>query len=477
MTTDKYTSPLCERYASAEMQHIFSAEYKFSHWRKLWIALAEGEKELGLDITDAQIDEMKAHVDDIDFARAAELEHQVRHDVMAHLLTYGEACPSAKPVMHLGATSCYVGDNTDVIQMRDALLLVKKRLVTAIKAVRDFADKYKSLACLGYTHFQSAQPTTVGKRATLWLQDLVSDLDSLDFRLNELALLGCKGTTGTAASFLKLFDGDVGKVEKLDKAIAAKFGFSRTVAVSGQTYSRKTDYNVVSVLCGIAQSAHKFANDVRLLSHEKELEEPFEDKQIGSSAMAYKRNPMRSERMTALCRYVIADSLNPALTASEQWLERTLDDSANRRIALPEAFLATDGILILLANIASGLTVYPNVIAKNLRRELPFIATENILMYCVEHKNGDRQELHELIREHSFAAAKAIKEEGADNDLLQRIAADKHFGLTADELDKILDVNAFVGMACRQTENYVSAVDKVLEANKAFVDKGQEVNV
>lgn len=477
MATDRYSSPLCERYASEQMQRIFSAEYKFSHWRKLWISLAEAERDLGLPITQAQIDEMKAHVDDIDFDRAHELEQQVRHDVMAHLLAYGEACPSAKPIMHLGATSCYVGDNTDVIQMRDALLLVRQRLLVAIKAVRDFADKYKSLACLGYTHFQSAQPTTVGKRASLWLQDLVMDLHALDFRLGELSLLGCKGTTGTAASFLELFGGDADKAERLDKMIAEKFGFDGTIAVSGQTYTRKVDYNVVSVLCGIAQSAHKFANDVRLLSHEKELEEPFESKQIGSSAMAYKRNPMRSERMTALCRYVIADSLNPALTASEQWLERTLDDSANRRIALPEAFLATDGILILLANIARGLTVYPQVIARNLRRELPFIATENILMYCVEHKGGDRQELHEAIRMHSFAAAKAVKEQGADNDLLQRIAADSRFGLTGAELDAIVDVKAFVGMAERQTEKYIAEVDKILAANADGIGDDVDVTV
>lgn len=471
---DSYVSPFCQRYAGKAMQQVFSADFKFGTWRKLWIALAEAEQQLGLDISDEQITQMRAHAADIDYARAEELEHSVRHDVMAHLLAYGEQCPTAKPIMHLGATSCYVGDNTDVIQMRQAMLLVKGKLLHVLAVLRDFAERYKSLGCLGYTHFQAAQPTTVGKRATLWMQDLVTDLNNLDFQLNNLALLGCKGTTGTAASFLQLFDGDVSKVKQLDKLIAEKTGFSRTVSVSGQTYSRKTDYNVLSVLCGIAQSAHKFANDVRLLSHEKELEEPFESAQIGSSAMAYKRNPMRSERMTALCRYVICDSLNPALTASEQWLERTLDDSANRRVSLPEAFLAVDGILTLYANIASGLTVYPKVIEKNLARELPFMATESILMYCVEHKGGDRQALHEAIRQHSFACARAIKEDGADNDLLARIVADERFGLTADEVNNLVDVQKFTGMAAEQVQDFIADVDEIFVRNKKFVTNNDD---
>lgn len=474
---DSYVSPFCERYAGAEMKHIFSPDYKYGTWRKLWIALAEAEKELGLDIAQSQIDEMKAHVADIDYETEQAYESKVRHDVMAHLLTFGEACPSAKPIMHLGATSCFVGDNTDIIQMREGLNLVKKKLVTLCKSVRDFAVKYKSLPTLGYTHFQAAQPTTVGKRATLWLNDLVSDLSNLDFQYNSLALLGCKGTTGTAASFLQLFDGNADKVVALDKLIADKFGFSKTVAVSGQTYSRKTDYNVVSVLCQIAQSAHKFSNDIRLLSHEKEVEEPFESNQIGSSAMAYKRNPMRSERIAALCRYVLCDGLNPALTASTQWLERTLDDSANRRVSLPEAFLAVDGILTLYINVIDGLQVYPKVIAKNLDKELPFMATENILMYCVANKGADRQVLHEQIRRHSFATVKAMKEDGADNDLLQRILADELFGLTADELSKITDVHAFVGIAERQVDDFVSMVDEILQQNKDFIVQPDKVRV
>ena len=474
---DSYVSPFCERYAGAEMKYIFSPDYKYGTWRKLWIALAEAEKELGLDIAQSQIDEMKAHVADIDYDVEQVYESKVRHDVMAHLLTFGEACPSAKPIMHLGATSCFVGDNTDIIQMREGLKLVKKKLVTLCKSVRDFAVRYKSLPTLGYTHFQAAQPTTVGKRATLWLNDLVSDLSNLDFQYNSLALLGCKGTTGTAASFLQLFDGDADKVVALDRLIADKFGFTKTVAVSGQTYSRKTDYNVVSVLCQIAQSAHKFSNDIRLLSHEKEVEEPFESNQIGSSAMAYKRNPMRSERIAALCRYVLCDGLNPAFTASTQWLERTLDDSANRRVSLPEAFLAVDGILTLYTNVIDGLQVYPKVIAKNLDKELPFMATENILMYCVANKGADRQVLHEQIRRHSFATVKAMKEDGADNDLLQRILDDELFGLTADELSKITDVHAFVGIAERQVDDFVSTVDEILQQNKDFIVQPDKVRV
>ena len=463
---DAYVSPLCQRYASKKMQYVFSPDFKFGTWRRLWVALAKAEKNLGIDITDEQIAEMEAKVDDIDYDYAAAREKEVRHDVMAHVLTFGYQCPKAKPVIHLGATSCYVGDNTDIIQMRDALLLIRGELLSCIKAARDFAVKNKGLATLAYTHFQAAQPTTVGKRATLWLQDLVSDLDNLDFQLSRLRLLGCKGTTGTAASFMELFGGDDEKVKALDKSIAEQTGFVGTYAVSGQTYSRKVDYNVMSVLCGIAQSATKFSNDIRLLSHLKEVEEPFESGQIGSSAMAYKRNPMRSERMASLARYVLCDSLNPAITASTQWFERTLDDSANRRIAIPEAFLAVDAILALYDNIISGLTLYPRIIAKNLDNEIPFMATENILMYCVAHKGGDRQVLHEAIRRHSVDAAKAIKLDGADNDLLKRIESDPIFKLTKEEIDEIVDVKAFTGRAEKQVEEYVSeVVDPLLEKN------------
>lgn len=459
-------SPLCQRYASKKMQYIFSPDFKFGTWRRLWVALAKAEKSLGIDITDEQIAQMQSKVDDIDYDYAAAREKEVRHDVMAHVLTFGYQCPKAKPVIHLGATSCFVGDNTDIIQMRDALLLIRGELLACIKAVRNFAVAHKGLATLAYTHFQAAQPTTVGKRATLWLQDLVSDLDNLDFQLSRLRLLGCKGTTGTAASFMELFGGDDEKVKALDKSIAEQTGFVGTYAVSGQTYSRKVDYNVMSVLCGIAQSATKFSNDIRLLSHLKEVEEPFESGQIGSSAMAYKRNPMRSERMASLARYVLCDSLDPAITASAQWFERTLDDSANRRIAIPEAFLAVDAILALYDNIISGLTLYPRIIAKNLDNEIPFMATENILMYCVTHKGGDRQVLHEAIRRHSVDAAKAVKLDGADNDLLQRIQNDPIFKLTKEEIDEILDVKAFTGRAEKQVEEYVSeVVDPLLEKN------------
>lgn len=463
---DAYVSPLCQRYASKKMQYIFSPDFKFGTWRRLWVALAKAEKSLGIDITDEQIAQMQSKVDDIDYDYAAAREKEVRHDVMAHVLTFGYQCPKAKPVIHLGATSCFVGDNTDIIQMRDALLLIRGELLACIKAVRNFAVAHKGLATLAYTHFQAAQPTTVGKRATLWLQDLVSDLDNLDFQLSRLRLLGCKGTTGTAASFMELFGGDDEKVKALDKSIAEQTGFVGTYEVSGQTYSRKVDYNVMSVLCGIAQSATKFSNDIRLLSHLKEVEEPFESGQIGSSAMAYKRNPMRSERMASLARYVLCDSLNPAITASAQWFERTLDDSANRRIAIPEAFLAVDAILALYDNIISGLTLYPRIIAKNLDNEIPFMATENILMYCVTHKGGDRQVLHEAIRRHSVDAAKAVKLDGADNDLLQRIQNDPIFKLTKEEIDEILDVKAFTGRAEKQVEEYVSeVVDPLLEKN------------
>ena len=475
---DNYVSPLCERYAGKRMKYIFSPDFKFGTWRRLWIALAEAEKELGIPISDAQIDEMKAHIDDIDYDFAKAREREVRHDVMAHVLTYGEICPNAKPIIHLGATSCYVGDNTDVIQMKEGLIEIRRALVTCIKSVRDFAIRHKDLVTLGYTHFQAAQPTTVGKRAALWLQDLVIDLETLDFELSRIQLLGCKGTTGTAASFVELFNGDTDKVKALDLAIAKKMGFEKSIAVSGQTYTRKADYNVISVLCGIAQSAAKFSNDIRLLSHLKQAEEPFESGQIGSSAMAYKRNTMRSERIASLARYVMCDSLNPAITAATQWFERTLDDSANRRIAIPEAFLAADAILALYNNIISGLTVYPKIIERHLKAELPFMATENILMYCVTEKGGDRQVLHEAIRRHSVAAAKVVKQEGGDNDLLSRILADKQFGLSEEELDKLLDVRSFSGMAAKQVEEYISdIVDPLLEKNKDYIGKGNEITV
>lgn len=475
---DAYVSPLCQRYASKQMQYVFSPDFKFGTWRRLWVALAKAEKSLGIDITDEQIREMESKVDDIDYEYAAAREKEVRHDVMAHVLTFGHQCPKAKGVIHLGATSCFVGDNTDIIQMREGLLLIRAELLACIKTVRDFALKNKGLATLAYTHFQAAQPTTVGKRATLWLQDLVSDLDNLDFQLSRLRLLGCKGTTGTAASFMELFDGDDEKVKALDKSIAEQTGFEGTYAVSGQTYSRKVDYNVMSVLCGIAQSATKFSNDIRLLSHLKEVEEPFESAQIGSSAMAYKRNPMRSERMASLARYVLCDSLNPAITASAQWFERTLDDSANRRIAIPEAFLAVDAILALYNNIIGGLTLYPRIIAKNLENEIPFMATENILMYCVAHKGGDRQVLHEAIRRHSVEATKAIKLEGADNDLLDRIANDPVFNLSKEEISGIVDVNAFTGRAEKQVEEYLAdVVDPLLERNADAIGKAGEVTV
>lgn len=459
-----YENPLCGRYAGEEMKRLFSDDFKFSTWRRLWIALAESEKELGLDISDAQIEQMKAHVDDIDYESATRHEHEVRHDVMAHVLTFGECCPDAKPIIHLGATSCYVGDNTDIIRMREALVLVRKKLVNAIAALRDFAEKYKSVPTLAYTHFQAAQPTTVGKRATLWLQDMMLDLEHLEFVLGSMKLLGCRGTTGTGASFLDLFGGDGQKVRALEDRIAEKLGFASAYAVSGQTYTRKADYFLLSVLSGIAQSAMKFSGDIRLLSHMKEFDEPFESGQVGSSAMAYKRNPMRSERITSLARYVITDTLNPALTAGTQWLERTLDDSANRRISIPEAFLATDGILSLCINIISGGTVYPNVIRKHLMEELPFMATENILMECVK-RGGDRQILHEAIRRHAVAAGKAVKQDGADNDLLDRIAADPVFGLTRADIDAIIAAGHFTGLAPEQTRAYVAAVRAALAAD------------
>ena len=450
----RYQSPLSSRYASDEMQRLFSAQFKFSTWRRLWLILAESEKELGLNITDEQLDEMRAHLDDIDFEAAARHEKRLRHDVMAHVHTFGEACPKAMPIIHLGATSCYVGDNTDIIIMREALKLVRDKLVAVIRVLAGFAREHKDLSTLGFTHFQPAQPTTVGKRAALWLNDLLLDLQELEFVQNTLLPRGVKGTTGTQASFLELFDGDYQKVKELDRLVARKMGFERSVPVSGQTYSRKTDSRVVNLLAQIAQSAHKFSNDIRLLAHLKEVEEPFEKTQIGSSAMAYKRNPMRSERIASLARYLIADAQNPAITAATQWFERTLDDSANKRISVAEAFLACDAILSLYLNVASGLVVYPKVIEKHLRAELPFMATENIMMDAVK-RGGDRQELHEHIRRHSMEAGRVVKVEGGENDLLDRIAADPAFGVTREELEKHMNPADFVGCAPMQVEDFL----------------------
>lgn len=473
---NSYVNPLCTRYASDEMKFIFSDDNKFSTWRKLWVALAESEMELGIEnISIEQIDEMKAHITDIDYDKAKEYETKLRHDVMAHVHTFGDACPKAKPIIHLGATSCYVGDNTDIIVLREGLLQVKKLLVNAIKAVSDFAYKWKDEPTLAYTHFQAAQPTTIGKRATLWCQDLIMDLEALDFQLNSLKFFGCKGTTGTGASFLELFEGDKQKVVELEQHIAKKMGFDRCMAVSGQTYTRKIDFNVLSVLSGIAQSVTKFSTDIRLLSHLKEFDEPFESGQIGSSAMAYKRNPMRSERMASLARYIISDLMNPAITAATQWFERTLDDSANRRISLPEAFLATDSILSLLINVVSNGSVYPVMARRHLNEELPFIATENILMDCAK-RGADRQDMHEAIREYSVAVAKQMKLEGKDNNLLDRLLADDRFMLTKEDLDRILDVRKFVGLAPEQTESFIeNEVKPVLESNKELI--GVEVKI
>ena len=474
---DIYQNPLCGRYASREMQHVFSADVKFSTWRRLWVALAEAERELGLDISEEQIAELREHINDIDYDKAKEYESKLRHDVMAHIHTYADACPTAGGIIHLGATSCYVGDNTDIIVMREALKLIRRKLINCIAATAAFAQKYKDTPTLAYTHFQAAQPTTAGKRATLWIADLLSDLERLDFEIRSLRLLGCKGTTGTAASFFKLFDGDHVKVQQLERLIAKKMDFPGCVHVSGQTYSRKVDYNVLSVLGGIAQSAAKFSNDIRLLSHLKEFDEPFEPGQVGSSAMAYKRNPMRSERIASLSRFVMVDVMNPAITAATQWFERTLDDSANRRISLPEAFLATDGILSLYFNIISNGTLYPNMMKRHLEEEMPFMATENILMYCVE-RGGDRQELHEAIRRHSVATAKRIKLEGGDNDLLELILADPTFKLTRAELDDIMQNSVFTGRATEQTEEFLrECVAPVLDANRDCLGINVEITV
>ncbi|MBR6916164.1 MAG: adenylosuccinate lyase [Clostridia bacterium] len=472
-----YESPLCSRYAGDEMKRIFSPDRKFSTWRKLWVALAEAEMELGIPITKEQVEELRENIFNIDYDAAARYEKEVRHDVMAHVKAYGDVCPNAAGIIHLGATSCYVGDNTDLILMREALLEIRKLLVTAIRAAAEFARENADVPTLAYTHFQAAQPTTVGKRAVLWIQDLVSDLSSLEFRLDGLRLLGCKGTTGTGASFLKLFEGDHEKVKKLDSLIAEKMNFPGCYPVSCQTYSRKVDFDVLSVLAGIAQSAAKFSNDIRLLSHLKEFDEPFEKGQIGSSAMAYKRNPMRSERIMSLARYVMTDLLNPAFTAASQWFERTLDDSANKRISVPEAFLATDAILRLMTNVISGGSVYPGVMKRHLDEEIPFIATENVLMYCTKN-GGNRQELHEAIREHSVACAKEIKLNGAGNDLLDRIAGDPRFGITREELDRLCDVRSFVGRAPEQTREYLSeVVDPLLEKYGGEQTEEIEINV
>ena len=474
---NSYESPLSKRYASGEMSYLFSPEKKFRTWRRLWIALAEAEKELGLNITQEQIDEMTARRDDINYEVAEAREKIVRHDVMSHVYAYGKQCPKAEPIIHLGATSCYVGDNTDIIVMTEALRLVRDKLVGTVRILSRFAMEQKDLPTLAFTHFQPAQPTTVGKRSTLWIQDLLMDLEDVEYLLSGMKLLGSKGTTGTQASFLELFDGDEGKVRRLDGIIAEKMGFPACFPVSGQTYSRKLDSRVLAVLSGVAQSAAKFSNDIRLLQHLKEVEEPFEKNQIGSSAMAYKRNPMRSERIASLSRYVIVDSLNPCITEASQWFERTLDDSANKRISVPEAFLAVDGILNLYQNVADGLVVYPKVISRHLKRELPFLATENILMDAVK-RGGDRQALHERIRVHSMAASRIVKEQGGENDLLDRIASDPAFGVTKEELETIVSPKRFVGRAPRQTEEFLrETVGPVLDRYRRVPEKKAEITV
>ena len=477
MSTDRYVSPLSERYASREMQYIFSPDMKFRTWRKLWIALAETEKELGLNITQEQIDELKEHADDINYDVAKERERQVRHDVMSHVYAYGVQCPKAKGIIHLGATSCYVGDNTDIIVMAEALKLVRKKLVNVIAELSGFADKYKAQPTLAFTHFQPAQPTTVGKRATLWTQEFLMDLEDLEYVLGSLKLLGSKGTTGTQASFLELFDGDQETIDRIDPMIAEKMGFKSCYPVSGQTYSRKVDTRVLNVLAGIAASAHKMSNDIRLLQHLKEVEEPFEKSQIGSSAMAYKRNPMRSERIASLSRFVMVDALNPAITSATQWFERTLDDSANKRLSVPEGFLAIDGILDLCLNVVDGLVVYPKVIEKHLLAELPFMATENIMMDAVK-AGGDRQELHDRIRELSMEAGRTVKVEGKDNNLLELIAADPSFNLTLEDLKNAMEPSRYVGRAKEQTETFLAkTVKPVLDERRDLLGLKAEINV
>ena len=478
MAKDTYESPLSARYADKEMKYLFSPDMKFRTWRKLWIALAEAEMEQGLPITQEQIDELKAHQDDINYAVATEREKLVRHDVMSHVYAYGVQCPKAKGIIHLGATSCYVGDNTDIIIMTEALKLVRNKLITVIRNLAKFADEYKALPTLAFTHFQPAQPTTVGKRATLWIQDLLMDLEDVEYQLSKAKLLGSKGTTGTQASFLELFDGDHEKVKELDRKIAEKMGYKGCFSVSGQTYTRKLDAQFVNILAGIAQSAAKFSNDIRLLQHLKEVEEPFEKNQIGSSAMAYKRNPMRSERIGSLSRYVMVDVLNTYFTTATQWFERTLDDSANKRLSVPEAFLAVDAILNLYANVADGLVVYPKVIEQRLRKELPFMATENIMMDAVKKRGADRQVLHERIRVHSMEASKVVKEQGGENDLLQRIAADDAFGVTLEELEAILQPEKYTGRAKEQTEDFLANdVKQALAPYENIETEKPEINV
>ena len=477
MDHNTYISPLSERYASSQMQYIFSQDKKFKTWRRLWIALAESEKELGLNITDEQIDELKEHKDDINYDVAKKREAEVRHDVMSHVYAYGVQCPKAKGIIHLGATSCYVGDNTDIIIMTEGLELIRDKLLNIINELSKFAYKYKDLPTLAYTHFQPAQPTTVGKRATLWIQDLYMDYEDICHVIDNMKLLGCKGTTGTQASFVELFNGDDEKIKKLDKLIAKKMGFDKCFPVSGQTYSRKLDSRVMSVLAGIAQSAHKFTNDLRLLQHMKEIEEPFEKNQIGSSAMAYKRNPMRSERMASLADYVLSNLMNPMIVSSTQWFERTLDDSANKRIAIPEGFLATDGILDLYLNIVDGLVVYPKVIEARLRAELPFMATENIMMDAVK-EGGDRQEIHEKIRQLSMEAARQVKEEGKPNNLLELIANDSTLGLDKDKLEKGLDPSRYIGRAPKQVEEYLDEYIKpLLEKHRDVLGKTSNITI
>ena len=477
MSTDRYDSPLSGRYASKEMQYIFSQDKKFTTWRRLWIALAEAERELGLNITEEQIAELKEHVNDINYDVAVAREKEVRHDVMSHVYAYGVQCPKAKGIIHLGATSCYVGDNTDIIIMTEGLKLVKKKLLNVMSKLADFAEKYKALPTLAFTHFQPAQPTTVGKRATLWLMELKLDYDDICYMIDSMKLLGSKGTTGTQASFLELFDGDHEKIKKIDKLIAEKMGFTDCFPVSGQTYSRKVDSRVLNVLAGIASSAHKFSNDIRLLQHLKEVEEPFEKSQIGSSAMAYKRNPMRSERIASLSRYVMSDLMNPYITAATQWFERTLDDSANKRLSVPEAFLAIDGILDLYMNVADGLVVYEKVIEKHIMAELPFMATENIMMDAVK-RGGDRQELHEKIRTLSMEAGRNVKERGLDNNLLELIAAEPSFGITIEELKKQMDPSKYTGRSKEQVEDFLKEVIRpILEENKAELGLEAEINV
>ena len=477
MSTSEYKSPFSERYSSHEMKYIFSADKKFSTWRRLWIALAESEMELGLPITRSQIDQLKLHIDDINYEEARAREKIVRHDVMSHVYAYGLQCPDAAGIIHLGATSCYITDNCDLIITREALELIRKKLVNIIAALADFAEANKDLPTLAFTHFQPAQPTTVGKRATLWIQDLIFDLEDLEYLIGSLKLLGSKGTTGTQASFLELFEGDHEKCKKLESLIAEKMGFDSCYAVSGQTYSRKIDSRIMSVIAGIAQSAHKFSNDIRLLQHMKEVEEPFEKGQIGSSAMAYKRNPMRSERIGSISNYIISDCMNPMITASTQWLERTLDDSANRRVSISEGFLALDGVLDLYMNIASGLVVYPKVIHRHLMAELPFMATENIMMDAVK-SGGDRQELHERIRTHSMEAGKRVKEHGEDNDLLERIASDPSFGVDMETLKKAMDPGLYVGRAPMQTEEFISDIVRpVIKARQDLLGLSAEINV